>query len=1136
MQKINSTLIMSASDLAGRLNCRHLTVLDHEVATGARLKPAIWDPVLAILSQRGTAHEQAYVAHLKQSGHEVIELKPDTGLPELAAQTLEAMKFGAEFITQGAFVGAPWAGRTDVLMRVETPSVALGGWSYEPIDTKLARETKGSTILQLCLYADLLGQAQGRAPDNMYVVAPWSDYVRQPFRFASYAAYYRKAKREFEQALAQGIANSAYPDPTQHCDVCRWRIDCDARRRRDDHLCLVAGITKIQIAELQRRQLQTASALAKVPIPLTWKPDRGAAASYERIREQARLQEQSRKLDFPLYELLPIQPGLGLAALPAPSHGDIFLDLEGDPFAGKHGIEYLFGCVYENEAGSLAYRADWSFSPEEEKSAFESFIDFAKERWAKYPDLHIYHYAPYEPAALRRLMGRYATREEDLDRMLRGQLFVDLYQVTRNALRAGVESYSIKALEALFCYERQIPLPDASKTRATIEARLEIGDALEIEEETKQAVAAYNHDDCASARALRDWLEQRRSEQVAEGVPIDRPGPPSKPELSEKRAERRIRIDALIARLTADVPPDQAKRTDEQHARWLLANLLDFNDREEKATWWELFRLKALSATDLADERAGIAGLTFVAENGGTKRTPVHRYTFPEQEIELRSEVQLYEAGREKIGSVEDFDLDQRWIDIKKRQDSVTIHPQAIFAHKDPPPREALDDAIERLAVYVAEHGIEGEGEHQAARDLLLRAPPNLGGAPIRLPDESGSEAAERIAPQLRSGIFAIQGPPGTGKTYTGARMICALVRAGATVGITANSHPVVRKLIDDTLIEARKQQLDVESVIKPKEAEPDLPGISFAKKNPDVFSRLSSGDCQIAGGTAWLWASEEAHASVDVLFVDEAAQLSLAKVLAAAHSARTVVLLGDPQQLEQPLQGTHPEGTEVSALDHILGTAKTLPAQQGLFLEETWRLHPTICQFTSELFYENRLRSLKVLECQKINSSSRINGNGLRYLPVPHEGNQSSSPQEAAAIHTLVTEILASSPTWIDRDGSEKLLGLADILIIAPYNAQVAELQRRLPGVHIGTVDRFQGQQAPVVIYSMTTSSHADAPRGMNFLYSLNRLNVATSRAKCVCILVSSPRLFEPECRTPDQLEMANAFCRYIELATSLS
>lgn len=1132
MQKCRSGYLLTASDLAGHLNCRHLTALNLAVANGALTKPSGWDPVLATLVERGETHERNFIEHLRQKGNEVFELPAALNPEALAEQTTEAMRRGVEYIVQGGFLHGEWMGRADVLRRVDGSASRFGKWSYEVIDTKLARETKGATILQLCLYSDLLAQEQGVAPENMSVVVPWSGYEPLPFRFASFAAYYRKVRREFAKSL--GRPAETYPDPTSHCSVCRWREPCDERRRSDDHLCLVAGITKFQIAELNRHDVRTATRLAAETVPLQWKPERGARVSYERIRHQSLLQVKSRGLATPLHELLRVERGLGLGALPAPSAGDIFLDLEGDPFAGSKGMEYLFGYAFLDENGQATYVGDWALTREDERNGFQRFIDFTIDRRSKYPDLHIFHYAPYEPAALKRLMGRYATREEELDALLRAGVFVDLYQVTRHAIRAGVESYSIKELEQFFGYERRVPLHEASRARAALETCLELEDTPGITTEMRRTVAAYNQDDCISARSLRDWLEQLRAEQIAGGEKIDRPIREIRAP-NEARLERQARVEQLVAHLTAEIPADATRRSREQQARWVLAHLLEFESREEKATWWELFRLKALSETDLADERAGLTGLRFVANVGGTTKCPVHRYAFPPQETELKGDEQLYVCGGVELGSIEGIDEEAFTIDIKKRQDAAGVHPAAIFGHRKPLTREVLDSAIERIAVYVIEHGIEGEGDYQAARDLLLALPPRLPEEAMFYEGESSSEAAARIAKLLKGGVFAIQGPPGTGKTYTGARMICALVQRRARVAITSNSHKVVRKLIEDTIAQAAELGVALNCIVKPGVSEPDVPHISFTKKSDAVFAGLRSGAYDVGGGTAWLWADEDAREVVDVLFVDEAAQLSLAKVLAASHCAKTIVLLGDPQQLEQPTQGSHPEGTDMSALDHVLGGAKTLPIGRGLFLEETWRLHPEICKFTSELFYEGRLRSKVGCEQQVVRSNGRISGSGLRYLTVPHEANTSSSREEAVAVKAVVEHLLSSSSTWLDSNGIEKKLELQDILIITPYNAQISELGSLLPDAKIGTVDKFQGQQGAVVIFSMATSSSADAPRGMDFLYSLKRLNVATSRARCLCIIVCSPRLFEPECRSPAQMEMANAFCRYLELATAI-
>jgi superfamily I DNA and/or RNA helicase len=280
------------------------------------------------------------------------------------------------------------------------------------------------------------------------------------------------------------------------------------------------------------------------------------------------------------------------------------------------------------------------------------------------------------------------------------------------------------------------------------------------------------------------------------------------------------------------------------------------------------------------------------------------------------------------------------------------------------------------------------------------------------------------------------------------------------------------------------------------------------------------------------LWSREDYFEAVDVLFVDEAGQMSLANVLAVSQAAKSIVLLGDPQQLEQPLKGSHPEGADVSALEHLLDGARTIAAEKGLFLERTWRLHPKLCSFTSEVFYEGRLNSREGLDRQCVENHPCLDRAGLWFVPVGHEGNQNSAPEEVERIADIVDTLIQPGVNWIDDGGKTRPLQLNDILIVAPYNAQVSDLVARLPGARIGTVDKFQGQQAPVVIYSLTTSSPEDAPRGMEFLYSLNRLNVATSRAQAIVIVVGSPRLLEPECRSPRQMQLANALCRYVEMA----
>ena len=1128
MKRTDEFFELSATDLVAYLNCRHLSELELAAAEGVLARPEIWDPYLQILRERGAAHEEGYVAHLTGEGLDVVRIEGAEISNQAISDTLAAMKDGVEVIVQGALSHDQWVGRADILRRVEGAS-RFGSWSYEVMDTKLARETKAGTVLQLCVYSDLLEKTQGMTPQSMHVVVPWSDFEPRSYRFADYAAYFRKVRRGLLAAMAERGTPPTYPEPVEHCDLCRWREACDKRRRDDDHLCLVAGISKLQTNELKQHGVATLRGLAEMPPPLDWKPDRGSPEAYGRVREQARVQFEARETGAKTFELLPVEKGFGLSLLPEPSDGDIFFDLEGDPFVGEHGLEYLFGYVSMSDTGEPLYRGEWAFSRAEEKQALENFVDFVTDRWERFPDMHVYHYAPYEPSALKRLMGRYATRQDEIDQMLRAGLFVDLYQVVRRGVRAGVESYSIKRLEPFHGFERQKALADANAALANLQATLELDDAPSVPDEVKATVLAYNKDDCLSASGLRQWLETLRGALVAAGTDVRRPQP-GEPDPNERITDWQIKIAALVDKLTADVPVDPEEREEEQQARWVLAHILDWHRREEKAVWWEYFRLAGLSAEDLLDERAGLSGLTFVREVPASGKLPVHRYRFPAQETELRGGEGLHSAGGEQLGSVEAISFDEYTVDIRKRKDSVVTHPEAVFAHLYVN-TQVQKNALVRIGERVAEHGLRGEGPYQAARDLLLREVPRVGGEALHRQGETTVEAAIRLCRHLTSGILPIQGPPGAGKTFTGARMIRELVRQGKTVGVTANSHKVIRNLIDAALDAAEETGVDLQCCHKADGADEPRDGLSLVTKNQDLFDALEAG-VSVGGGTAWLWSRPEAFETLDVLFVDEAAQMSLANVLAVSHAARTVVLIGDPQQLDQPTQGSHPDGTDVSALDHILAGEKTLPPEKGLFLQETWRLHPDISAYTSELFYEGKLGSRAGLDQQVVHAKGPVSGSGLRYLPVEHHGNQNCSPEEAEVLGALVNGILEGGATWIDRDGRESPVTLNDIVIITPYNAQVFEIQRRLPGARVGTVDKFQGQEAPIAIYSTATSSHADGPRGMEFLYSLNRLNVATSRAKCLSILVGSPQLFEAECRTPRQMQLANAFCRYLEMA----
>jgi hypothetical protein len=709
-----------------------------------------------------------------------------------------------------------------------------------------------------------------------------------------------------------------------------------------------------------------------------------------------------------------------------------------------------------------------------------------------------------------------------------------LHQAFKQAVRASVEEYSLKKVEGFYGFERKTPLEASRAAMRYVEHRLELGRmGEELPNEIRETTEGYNAEDCVSTARLRDWLEAERKKLEEGGAEVPRHIDKAE-EASEELNERQKRVLALVEKLTRGIPADPTERTQEQRATWLLAQLLDWHRREDKATYWEGFRLGDLDDEDLLEDRAGLAGLKLLERLNIERNIPVDRYAFEKQETEARVGKDLYWKG-EKFGSVSAVDPVRRTIDIKKTRKTAELHPTSVYVWERPFNVKEHAEALFRIGEWVAANGIDSGGRYRAGRDLLLRKRPLLTKDQTLEPlaGEEPKVTACRIALALRDSVFAIQGPPGAGKTFTGARMICELVKEGKKVGITALSHKVIRKLMEEVVEAAEEQKQGNVRCMQRSDTEEPTEDIAIARNNEAGWAALRSGKANVLGGTSWLWSPEAAHEVVDVLFIDEAGQMGLADVLAVSQTAKSLVLIGDPQQLERPLKGSHPEGAEKSALEHLLGERKTISKDMGFLLPETWRLHPKICEFTSEYFYEGRLESRRLLQSRILEGHAWLSGAGLWLVPLEHVGNRNSSAEEVEAVARIVQGLLKPEVSWFRSAGNPRRLKEEDVLIVSPYNAQVADLTARLPKMRIGTVDKFQGQEAPIVIYSLTTSSPEDAPRGMEFLYSLNRLNVATSRAMTTVILVGSPKLFEPECRTPRQMQLANAFCGYLEMAT---
>jgi uncharacterized protein len=1155
MRHDGTGLSFSPTDLASYSACAHRTLLDRLRALDLASVVKFDDPRLDLIKQRGIEHEKAYLALLESQGKRVVafeqlpkEERNPAGFRRHAERTAAAMRDGPDVIYQATLYDGRWLGFADFLLRVERPS-ELGGWSYEVADAKLTREAKAAAVLQTCVYSQMLERIQGVAPERIHLYLGGPTPRMASFRLAHFAAYHRALEGRFLTHVDQATDEPAVgPDPVELCQICDWSGRCKQERTEVDHLSLVAGITRDQRRALEMAGVDTLAGLAE--LPLDPPPEGLRSGSFQRVREQARVQLAGRLREEPVHELLPLEinadgRALGLGALPLPDAHDLFFDFEGADYAYDEGLEYLWGLSDVDDG----FTGDWALTQDEEKACLDRFLVKAAALVEEHPGAHIYHFGHYETTALKRLVGRYGIRTDELDRLLRQEVFVDLHRVVKQGVRASVESYSIKALEAHYAFEREVPMTEANAARGRLEFALATGLRDDAALADRPVVERYNRDDCVSTRALRDWLEGLRRElEVREGREIPRPAPPEEKE--EARDETAEEVRELMEGLLAGVPEERDARSDAQHIRWLAAHLLEWHRREDKSAWWEYFRLKEMTPDELIAESKPLAGLEYVGEVGTEKQSLIHRFRFPPQDHRIDVGDKPLDPHQEGKVAREVWNLDELEgvVDLKVGKRTV-FDPHALQAlvPDDLVPNQNHRARLRETARLLLEGEAALAGWSPASPALLRRDPPRFEGGralPAVAADASLLDRARAAALGLEDGVLPVQGPPGTGKTYSGARMIRALLRAGQRVGVTGPSHKVITNLLD-AVCEADEDDdpTPIVGLQVTKEAgclDPRFTKVPSAggmwEAEPSPPGEAAGRPFNLVAGTSWVWTTEACERSVDVLFIDEAGQFSLANALAVAPAAPKLVLLGDPQQLNQVQKGIHPPGTEVSVLEQLAGEDGIVTPDRGLFLGETWRMRPEITAYTSELFYESKLRSRGDLAVQRLSIPGEGEVRGPLLLEVPHQGNSRESVEEARAVLELFRTLLAEGATFTDRKGETRALTVDDLLVVAPYNAQVSRVRAELAGAgypeaRVGTVDKFQGQEAPVAIYSLASSSAEDAPRGMDFLYALDRLNVATSRARVATFVVASPRIFFAECKRPEQMRMVNAFVRYGEM-----
>jgi predicted RecB family nuclease len=1139
----DNSIIYSASDLAAAGRCEYALLREFDARLGWGPGVTVDDELLTRSAALGDEHERRRLNQLREEfGDAVIVIgRPAytvAGFTAAATATQRAVASGAPVVYQATMFDGRFVGFADFVVR--------DGQHYRVSDTKLARSAKVTGLLQLAAYTDTLSRAGIPVAPEAELVLGNGTAVR--YRIDELIPVYLEQRARLQRLLDEHYASGA---PVRWDDeqvrACFRCPACDEQVRATDDLLLVAGMRVSQRATLLDAGITTLAELADYSRPVQGLPVR----TLDKLIAQAKIQVRQRNTDTPQFEVADPQP---LALLPNPDDGDLFFDFEGDPLwtadGADWGLEYLFGVLGAGRSG--AFRPLWAHDRCDERKALTDFLILVAKRRKRFPNMHIYHYAPYEKTALLRLAGRHGIGEDDVDDLLRSGTLVDLYPIVRKSIRIGSESIGLKALEPLYMGPQlrsgDVTTAADSITQYARYCQLRSDGHCEEAATVLKEIADYNHYDCRSTRALRDWLLMRAFECGV--TPLG-----AQPVSLDSRSDGIEQHDTLAAALAAftgvaTLPTPRDARTPEQTAVALVAAARGYHRREDKPFWWAHFDRLNYPVDEWADDTD-----VFIANSASLAvdwHKPPHARKL-QRRVRLTGELArgalnsgvfaLYEppapsgvadnpdrraAGHATVVEADDVTVPTEVVIVERTpKDGSTFH-QFPFALTPGPPiaTTTLRESIELTAAQVAT-GLP-QLPRTALFDILLRRPPRTHTG-TGLP--RGGDVAVDIAQtmtmallDLDSSYVAVHGPPGTGKTYTAARVITRLVAEhGWHIGVVAQSHAVVENLLD-CAIDAGIDPLRVAKKRYDRD-KPRWQQIDEKEYAGFITGTGGTGGCVI-GGTAWDFSNaiRIPPGSLDLLVIDEAGQFCLANTIAVAPAAANLLLLGDPQQLPQVSQGTHPEPVDGSALGWLVNNHRTLPVERGYFLDRTHRMHPAVCAPVSALSYEGRLHSHT-----ELTTARHLDGYppGIHVLSVRHEGNSTESPEEAQAIVAQITRLIGSS--WTDEHGARPLMA-ADVLALAPYNAQVVLLRQRLAAaglgdLRVGTVDKFQGAQAPVVVMSMTASSFEDIPRGIPFLLNRNRLNVAISRAQYAAIIVRAEALTEYLPTTPAGLVELGTF-----------
>ncbi len=1117
----------------------------------------------------GLRHEKVLIKKLKKKGFRIAELNGKQNEFDYKA-TKQAMSDGYDFIWQASLTNEEMRGSADLLKKIQGSS-PFGNWSYQPIECKLSSKTKTTFLVQACAYCDLLSPLLKKRPKQFELYLGGGKFKEfETDKFWYWYQLLRERYRDFQNSFNPN--NVPIDAPGDHGS---WAAFIQERLEASRDLVTVAKMRQTQRLKLKEAGIHTIDDLAGLKEGIKIQGLRQEVLND--LKEQAKLQVKPKGPDDkPNYLLKKIIEGKGLTILPKQNQGDIWFDLEGvqDPVLGTQ-LEYLIGLCYRNESDdSIIYKAWWAHSPSEEKQAFENWVQWVENRLKRYPDLKIYHYGSYEKTAIRRLAQQYSTKEIIIDRWLRYSLLVDLLPIVTGSIVLGEDSYSIKKVEKLYMENRDADVKTAGDSVVAYRNWSDSGEPkipgiLPTGSPQLKIIEDYNREDCESTKLLHDWLLNLRKNK---GLP--------EYSLASQVKEENVEIINPLEHLShklLDELPEKCKtlnlsdlngdsirinhnknRGMSWRAQLLLAHLLPFHHRESKVLWWNYFDRKDIASSnsdELLEDGEVIEGAIWQkSEPRKSARTGAdfHLFKFdPSQDLKLYSSqdgvsrltLEIASTGL-KVDAVEVDDergevtLKYPWskkeIRIKEgASEGIPKGPCTLIKV----PYDIAKPLRDRLQIQ-ADSWINGTRKLPNAIHQLLENKPVKG---LKELNKNMQEDPE-IIPKLLADfldkefetVIALQGPPGTGKSSVTAKFISELIKLDKKIAISSNSNQAINNLLLKVKNICEEEGLNtqiIKSTSKKEEQQLTNHGIDLV---PSALLTLNE---NIIGGTTWVFSREELNNVFDVLVIDEAGQMSLANLLVMGGCAKSILLVGDQQQLSQPTKAHHPGDAGKSCLEYLMQGANVVPENKGIFLNTSWRMEPSITSVVSELFYDKRLMGNPSNKNNAIHwghpclrgSGYQFPNQGIVFEAIEHSGCSVKSIEEIDLIEKIIESLLGGSYQYAQFN-ENRTGGISpnDILVTAPYNVQVSKLEQRLEGkARVGTVDRFQGQEAPIAIHSLTSSSGDDAPRGIEFLLEPNRLNVAISRAQCLSIIIGCPRLAMGLINTVDEAEKVNRLCR---------